>query len=69
MTWEEDTLVERLRHLFRPRASRNTQPDDEARQRRSNRMRYFLTVFGSTHWAERVEGRRIPLARRGNVAL
>jgi len=67
MTWEEDTFVERLRHLFRPR--RSPRPDgDDAQRRRSNRMRYFLTVFGSQHWAERVDGRRFP-ARRGNIAL
>ena len=35
---------------------------------RSPEMRYFLTVFGSQHWAERVEGRRVP-ARHGNIAL
>jgi hypothetical protein len=32
-------------------------------------MRYFLTVFALTHWADRVEGRRTPRARRGDVAL
>jgi hypothetical protein len=67
MTWEEDTLMDRLRQLFRSRVN-GTQQDDEAQRRRSNRMRYFLTVFGSQHWAERVDGRRIP-ARRGNIAL
>ena len=67
MTWEEDTLMDRLRRLFRSRAT-GTQEDTEAQRRRSNRMRYFLTVFGSQHWAERVDGRRIP-ARRGNIAL
>jgi len=66
MTWEEDTLMERLRHLLSPR--RTPRPDSEEQRRRSNRMRYFLTVFGSQHWAERVDGRRIP-ARRGNIAL
>ena len=66
MTWEEDTLMERLRHLLSPR--RTPRPDIEEQRRRSNRMRYFLTVFGSQHWAERVDGRRIP-ARRGNIAL
>jgi hypothetical protein len=66
MTWEEDTLVERLRHLLRLR--NNAQTTSDARRQRSNRMRYFLTVFGAQHWAERVEGRRIP-ARRGNIAL
>jgi hypothetical protein len=67
MTWEEDTLMDRLRQLFRSRGS-SAQQDNEAQRRRSNRMRYFLTVFGSQHWAERVDGRRIP-ARRGNIAL
>ena len=57
MTWEEDTLMDRLRQLFRSRVN-GTQQDDEAQRRRSNRMRYFLTVFGSQHWAERVGGRR-----------
>jgi hypothetical protein len=57
MTWEEDTLVERLRQLFRSRFKTGKQ-DTETQRRRSNRMRYFLTVFGSVHWAERVEGRR-----------
>ena len=57
MTSEEDTTVERLRQLFRTRA-KSAQADNEARRTRSNRMRYFLTVFGSRHWAERVEGRR-----------
>jgi hypothetical protein len=67
MSWEEDTVVERLRLLFRSRG--NTQRDTEAQRRRSNRMRSFLTVFGATHWAERIEGRRIPTARRGQIAL
>ena len=56
MTWEEDTIVERLRQLFRSRG--NAQPDNDAQRMRSNRMRHFLTAFGATHWAERVEGRR-----------
>jgi hypothetical protein len=67
MTWEEDTLMDRLRQLFRSRVS-SAQADNEVQRRRSNRMRYFLTVFGTQHWAERVDGRRIP-ARRGNIAL
>jgi len=67
MTWEEDTLMDRLRQLFRSRF-KGRQADNGARRTRSNRMRYFLTVFGSQHWAERVDGRRIP-ARRGNIAL
>jgi hypothetical protein len=66
MTWEEDTLMDRLRQLFGSR--RNVRPESEAQRTRSNRMRYFLTVFGTQHWAERVDGRRIP-ARRGNIAL
>jgi hypothetical protein len=56
MTWEE-TEMERLLQLFRARTG-NAQADNEAQRRRSTRMRYFLTVFGATHWAERVEGRR-----------
>ena len=54
MTWEEDTLVERLLQLFRARGTGNAQAANEAQRRRSDRMRYFLTVFGATHWAERV---------------
>ena len=65
MTWEEDSFMDRLRQLFRSRA---TNRSNEAQRTRSNRMRYFLTVFGSQHWAERVEGRRVP-ARHGNIAL
>ena len=57
MSWEEDTLMDRLRQLFGSRI-KSAQADNEAQRRRSNRMRYFLTVFGSQHWAERVEGRR-----------
>jgi hypothetical protein len=67
MTWEEDTLMDRLRQLFRSRAN-SAQAGSDALRIRSNRMRYFLTVFGTQHWAERVDGRRIP-ARRGNIAL
>jgi hypothetical protein len=59
--------MDRLRQLFRSRVS-SAQADNEIQRRRSNRMRYFLTAFGSQHWAERVDGRRIP-ARRGNIAL
>jgi hypothetical protein len=57
MTWEEDTLMDRLRQLFRSRAN-SAQAGNDALRIRSNRMRYFLTVFGAQHWAERVEGRR-----------
>jgi hypothetical protein len=66
MTWEEDTIMDRLRQLFRSRV--RGQADNEAARTRSNRMRYFLTVFGSQHWSERVDGRRIP-SHRGNIAL
>jgi hypothetical protein len=58
MSWEEDTLMDRLRQLFRSRRVDLKQPDSATQRRRSYRMRYFLTVFGSQHWAERVEGRR-----------
>jgi hypothetical protein len=68
MSWEEDPIVERLRQLFRSHGTLNAQLDNEARRRRSNRMRFFLNAFGSAHWAERVEARRA-LARRGNIVL
>jgi hypothetical protein len=58
MSWEEDTLMDRLRQLLRSRRIDIKQPDVEAQRRRSNRMRYFLTVFGTQHWAERIQGRR-----------
>jgi hypothetical protein len=58
MSWEEDTIMDRLRQLFRTRRTTIKQTDSEAQRRRSNRMRYFLTVFGVQHWAERVDGRR-----------
>ena len=66
MSGEEATVVVRVRQLVRSRA--NAQPDNE-QLRRSNRMRYFLTAFGMTHWAERVDRRRIALTRRGVAAL
>jgi len=50
--------MDRLRQLFRSRRNDIKQADNETQRRRSNRMRYFLTVFGSQHWAERVGGRR-----------
>ena len=68
MTWEEDPIVERLQQLFRSHVAPNARPDNEAQRRRSNRMRYFLNVFGSQHWSERVDRRRIP-THRGNIAL
>jgi hypothetical protein len=64
MTWEEETLVGKLQSLFRSRDDQN-----EQRRKRSKRMRYFLTVWGAIHWAERVERRRAALARRGHISL
>jgi hypothetical protein len=58
MTWEEDTLVERLLRLFRASRAESTQADNDPQRRRSNRMRYFMSAFGAAHWAERTEGRR-----------
>jgi hypothetical protein len=58
MTWEEDTLVERLLRLFRSSPADSAQAANEAQRRRSNRLRYVLAAFGAAHWAERVEGRR-----------
>ena len=58
MSWEEDKLMDRLRQLLRSRRINIKQADSETLRRRSNRMRYFLTVFGSQHWAERVRGPR-----------
>lgn len=58
MSWEEDTTMDRLRQLFRSRRLNIKQPDGETQRRRSNRLRYFLTVFGAQHWAERIQGRR-----------
>jgi hypothetical protein len=59
MSWEEeDAIMDRLRQLFRSRRNDIKQADNETQRRRSNRMRYFLTVFGSQHWAERVGGCR-----------
>ena len=66
MTWE-DTTVETIRDLFRPRGRSVT--EDAGQRKRSKRMRYFLAVFGTMHWADRVRRRRIPLARRGHIAL
>jgi hypothetical protein len=54
MTWEEDTLVERLLRLFRSTRVDKAKADKEAERRRSGRLRYFLTAFGAAHWAERV---------------
>jgi hypothetical protein len=59
MSWEEDTHMDRLRQLFRSRRIEIKQPDAQTQRRRSNRLRYFLTAFGSQHWAERIGGRRI----------
>ena len=64
MTWEDETLVGKLQRLLRSRAEQ-----DEQRRKRSRRIRYFLTVWGAMHWAERVERRRATLARRGHISL
>ncbi|HEV8536109.1 MAG TPA: hypothetical protein VGR87_10395 [Candidatus Limnocylindria bacterium] len=66
MTWEEEPIVERIRDLFRPHGYPYT--DREARRKRSKRLRYFLTVFGAIHWAERIEPRR-SLQRQGRIVL
>jgi hypothetical protein len=58
MSWEEATVMDRIRQLFRSRRIDSKQPNVETQRRRSNRMRYFLTVFGAEHWAERIQGRR-----------
>ena len=50
--------MDRLRQLFRSRRLDIKQPNAETQRRRSDRMRYFLTVFGAQHWAERIQGRR-----------
>ena len=66
MSWEEDPSMERVGDLLRPHGYRYIEA--EARRKRSKRLRYFLTVFGAMHWADRVERRR-PIARRGRIAL
>ena len=66
MSWEEDLSMERLRDLLRPHGYPYSEAD--ARRKRSKRLRYFLTVFGAMHWADRVEPRR-RIARRGRIAL
>ena len=66
MSWEEDPSMERLRDLLRPHGYPYSEAD--ARRKRSKRLRYFLTVFGAMHWADRVESRR-RIARRGRIAL
>jgi hypothetical protein len=64
MTWEEDTRVEHLRQLLRSWSI--ARADNEARRRRSNRIRDFLTVFSSEHWVGRVAARRLP-PQRGEI--
>ena len=58
MSWEEDTHMDRLRQLLFGSRVKSAQAGNEAQRMRSNRMRFFLTIFGAEHWAERVEGRR-----------
>jgi len=64
MTWEDETPVGKLQSRLR---SRNDQT--EQRRKRSKRLRYFLTVWGAMHWAERLERRRASVARRGHISL
>ena len=64
VTWEDETLVGKLQSLLRSRNDQN-----EQRRKRSKRLRYFLTVWGAMHWAERVERGRAALARRGHISL
>jgi hypothetical protein len=66
MTWEEDEHMQRLLQLFRSRGieTENAEPDHDAQRRRSDRIRYFLTVYGSIHYADRVVGSQMPIARR-----
>ena len=52
MTWEEDTLVERLIRMLRERFSPVARPD--VRRARSARLRYFIASWAASHWAERV---------------
>jgi hypothetical protein len=54
MSWEEDTHMDRLRQLLFGSRVKSAQADNEAQRIRSNRMRFFLTIFGAEHWAERV---------------
>jgi hypothetical protein len=65
MTWEEDMLVEKTRDGRHPHAF----SEADSRRKRSLRIRYFLTVFGATHFAERIDGRRLAIPRRGHIAL
>jgi hypothetical protein len=58
MTWEEDTLVEKLRDVLRTRADVVSREAEE-RRGRTERMRYFLMAWGATHWPDRV-GRGAP---------
>jgi hypothetical protein len=68
MSWEEPFQMDRIRDLFRPHGHGVTA--EETDRKRSKRLRYFLTVWGAMHWAERVEWRRrLGLPRRGNIAL
>ncbi len=66
MSWEEAPSVEGFRDVLRPHGY--SYSEAEARRKRSKRLRYFLTVFGAMHWADRVEPRR-RIARRGRIAL
>jgi hypothetical protein len=65
MTWEDRTPMEWVKRLVR----RDALTDGEAERKRSRRLRYFLTVWGAMHWADRVDRRRPLVARRGRIAL
>lgn len=52
MTWEEDTLVERLIRMLRERFSPVARLD--VRHARSARLRYFIASWAASHWSERV---------------
>jgi len=52
MTWEEESLVERLIGLLR--ALTHPAQTSAAARRRSDWIRYFLVAWGARHWAERL---------------
>jgi len=52
MTWEEDTLVERLIRMLRERFSPVARLD--VGRARSARLRYFIASWAASHWSERV---------------
>jgi len=52
MSWEEDTLVQRLIRMLRERFSPVARLD--GRRARSTRLRYFIASWAASHWSERV---------------